>query len=132
VLATVGLGFFLLAALELPPFAPPPGSLTLPEAYFGEWLSEEDPRQEIRILPDGRIDWQAEGTGRSFSLTGARARLSPGGRKLIAKLFFFKKEWIIDQPPHPGVGDFEMTLSGKVYRRTRQFHRADSPDRINI
>ncbi len=123
---------WLLAALQLPPFAPPREAWTIPNEYFGEWRSVDGQGSEIRIWPDGRLDWQAQGTGNSFDLTGARARLSADGKKLAASLFFFHKQWTVDTPPHPAGGEYKMALDGKVYQRVRKLPAPNTPDRLNI
>jgi hypothetical protein len=104
----------------------------IPEEYLGEWRSSGQPVANLQIWPDNRINYHVEKAGKSFDLTGFRALLSSDRKKLIAKFFFLKKEWLINQPPRLGAGQYEMILDGRVYYRVRQFRRAQSAEQMNI
>jgi hypothetical protein len=97
-----------------------PGERPLPSDFYGEWRTQSQ-LANLKIWPNGRLDWSSQRPGNTFNLNGARATLSPDRKTLIARLFVFAKHWNINQPPHAVNGHSEMILDGVSYQRVTIF-----------
>jgi hypothetical protein len=118
ILATIGLLFAFLAALELPPFSHDSSQPTVPPDFVGDWRTNGGVEGMIMIQPDGRASCNINGPSSSFQLSGARARFDSKKNVLSIRFWFIGPQWHVDQRPTQKGQQVEMILNGQRYLRS--------------